>query len=106
VDISLRHDPAAGRLIAWAEDQPAGYLEYRLRGERMALLHTIVDPAWEGYGVGSALVKESLALARANGWAVLPYCPFVQAYLVKHPQLQDLVPADQRAAFHLPAAAD
>jgi hypothetical protein len=32
---------------------------------------------------------------------VLPYCPFVQSYLRRHPELRDLVPAAERARFDL-----
>jgi predicted GNAT family acetyltransferase len=32
---------------------------------------------------------------------VLPFCPFVNAYLKRHPEYLDLVPEERRAAFGL-----
>jgi predicted GNAT family acetyltransferase len=79
----------------------AGYLEYHRRGNVASFLHTIVDPASEGQGIGSTIVKYALDEARRLGWLVLPYCPFVSAYIAKHPEYLDLVPADRRAEFPL-----
>jgi predicted GNAT family acetyltransferase len=45
----------------------------------------------EGKGVGSRLVREALAQARAASLMVVPQCPFVRAYIDKHPELQDLL---------------
>ncbi len=38
---------------------------------------------------------------RAAGRRVLPHCPFVKAYIEKHDEYVDLVPAEQRASFGL-----
>ena len=53
----------------------------------------------EGQGLGSRLVREALTGLRDRGVAVLPYCPFVKAYLQRHPELVDLVPEAERAAL-------
>jgi len=102
--VTVKHHPQSGHFIATLDDQPAGYIEYKLRDGDIALLHTIVDEAYEGQGVGSALARDALDTARAKGWGVLPYCPFIQAYIVKHPDYLDLVPAARRTAFGLAAA--
>jgi predicted GNAT family acetyltransferase len=101
--LTISHDEAANRYVAWADDVPAGLIEYHQRDENLALLHTIVEEAFEGQGVGGALVKTALEAAREHGWGVLPYCPFVLAYLLKHPDYLDLVPAGRRVQFGLPA---
>jgi predicted GNAT family acetyltransferase len=98
----ITHDAAAGRYTAWVDGVPAGVLEYRQRPGQRAFVHTGVEPDFEGRGIGGALVEAALAEARAEGLAVLPYCPFVHAYLLKHPDDIALVPADRRAAFGLP----
>jgi len=83
------------------DDKPASWLVYQRIEGRIALLHTETDPAYEGRGLGSALIRGVLDAARADGTAVLPYCPFVRTFLGRHPEYQDLVPAEERERFGL-----
>jgi uncharacterized protein len=53
--------------------------------------HTEVPPALEGHGIGSALVRGALDAARAQGLKVVAKCPFVSAYIAKHPEFADLL---------------
>jgi predicted GNAT family acetyltransferase len=105
MSVSISHHPTTGHFFARLGEQGAGYIEYKRQGDNIAILHTIVDQAFEGQGVGSALARDALDTARAEGWGVLPYCPFIQAYIKKHPDYLDLVPAARRGAFGLPAVA-
>jgi uncharacterized protein len=50
-----------------------------------------VDPHFEGKGVGAALVQGVLDDVRARGLKVRPCCPFVAAYIRRHPEYEDLV---------------
>jgi predicted GNAT family acetyltransferase len=69
----------------------AGFLMYRIEPGVLELVHTDVDPKWEGKGVGAALVKGALDDVRARGLKVRPYCPFVAAYIRRHPEYEDIV---------------
>jgi hypothetical protein len=82
-------------------DEVAGFLQYRARPGLIALIHTEVDDRFEGQGLGSKLIAFALDDARARGLAVLPFCPFVNAYLQRHREYVDLVPEGQRKAFDL-----
>jgi predicted GNAT family acetyltransferase len=87
-------------------DRLAGFTEYRRLGGLIALIHTEVDPAYEGKGVASRLISSALDTARQEGLAVLPFCPFVRGYIARHPDdYLDLVPAEQRRHFALPLRA-
>jgi predicted GNAT family acetyltransferase len=44
----------------------------------------------EGHGIGSALVRGLLEIARAQGLKVHAVCPFVKAYLDRHAEYADL----------------
>lgn len=68
-----------------------GFIMYRHEPGRMTLIHTEVDAALEGEGVGSQLVAGALDDIRARGLAVVPICPFVSAYIGRHPEYSDLV---------------
>ena len=69
-----------------------GFIQYRREDDGViTLVHTDVDPKWEGHGVGSALVQGTLEDVRARGLKVRPFCPFVAAYLRRHPEFDDVV---------------
>lgn len=66
-------------------------LDYRLGRDTIALVHTEVPEELSGQGIGSALVSNALQHARDNELVVLPYCPFVAAYISRHPEWADVV---------------
>ena len=67
------------------------FSNYRRDGNTLTVLHTEVPAALNGRGIGSALVRGLLGLARAQGLKVRPLCPFVAAYIAKHPEYADLL---------------
>ncbi len=78
-----------------------GFANYRRRPGVISFIHTEIDPAHKGEGLGTLLVKAALDTARAEGLAVLPYCPFVQGFIDRHREYLDLVPMERRAKFAL-----
>ncbi len=53
-------------------------------------MHTEVPKELGGKGIGSALARGLLDIARAQGLKVVPKCPFVAGYIGKHPEYADL----------------
>lgn len=100
-DVVVRDAPAHRRFEVVVGGEVAGYAQYRLVGENLAVLHTVIDDAYEGRGLGSRLVREVLQQVSDRGLGLLPYCPFVKAYLQRHRDLVSLVPAERRAEFDL-----
>ena len=100
-DISVRDNPDTHRFEIWVGERQAGFAAYRIEGDAYAFTHTEVSDAVEGKGLGSRLVGDALTELRGRGVAVLPYCPFVKAYLQRHPDLADVVPEADRARFDL-----
>ena len=94
---SVQNNEAASRFEIEIEGHTA-FLTYKERGNSLALLHTDVPPEFEGRGVGSALAKAALDHARARSLKVLPYCPFVAAYLERHPEYADLIRKPSQSA--------
>ena len=45
----------------------------------------------EGKGVGKAIVKKALDLVRERKYTLVPLCPFVAAYMKRHPEYTDLL---------------
>ena len=66
------------------------YSEYRRTDGLLTVMHTEVPKALEGRGIGSALARGLLDIARAEGLKVKPLCPFVRAYMDRHPEYADL----------------
>lgn len=79
----------------------AGFAQYRREGDRLVLTHTEVGDEYAGQGLGSVLVRETLAAARRNAEQVVPLCPFVAEYLRRHPEDVDVVDAEHRAQFEV-----
>jgi predicted GNAT family acetyltransferase len=80
-----------------------GFAQYRVEDPGLIVFtHTEIDDAFEGRGLGSILVRAALDAARARGLAVRPDCPFVRAYIARHPgDYLDLVPDDLRPRLGL-----
>jgi len=93
--------PDRSRFEIHVDGTPAGLAAYRLHDGTITFLHTEIDDAYEGQGLGGTLVREALDSARARGLAVLPECPFVRGWIQRHDDYADLVPADQRGRLGL-----
>jgi predicted GNAT family acetyltransferase/glutaredoxin len=90
------HVPEASRYELRDGDRLIGELAYRRRDGRLALIHTEVDEALEGRGLGSRLVGQALADARREGLEVVPLCPFVDWFVRQHPEYRDVLAAGER----------
>jgi len=82
-------------------DGEMAFTEYVIHDGAMVLPHTVVPPAFEGRGVGSALAKAALGYARDHGLTVKPSCPFIAGYIKKHPEWTDIVDAAYREKLRL-----
>jgi predicted GNAT family acetyltransferase len=66
------------------------FATYRRAGDVLIVPHTEVPPELEGHGYGSGLVWGVMVPARAHGLKVRAACPFVAAYLRRHPEYDDV----------------
>lgn len=101
VQIAIADDADSHRYVMRIDGRRAGLLQYRLRPELIELVHTEIYEEFEGRGLGSQLISFALDDARKRGLAVLPFCPFVNDYIQRHPQYDDLVPEGRRGDFGL-----
>jgi predicted GNAT family acetyltransferase len=72
-------------------DGHIAFVDYRLRPDRIALVHTEVPSELGGRGVGSKLAKGTLDAVRKRGLKADIRCDFLAAYIQKHPEYADLV---------------
>ena len=90
-DVRIVDEPGRQRYEARVGDVVAAFLEYRSVGTRTILVHTEVDASMEGRGIGGRLVAGALDDLRARGRRITVKCPFVAAFLERHPGYRDLV---------------
>lgn len=67
------------------------FISYEWLQGKLALMHTFVPKAHEGKGIASSLAKHVLDEARTLNKRVLPYCPYIQTYLKRHPEYNDII---------------
>ncbi len=84
-------NPERHRFEITVDGEVAGFAVYRRREGEIELVHTEIDDAYEGQGLGSILVSAALESIRDEGLLVVPTCPFVASYLQRHDQYADLV---------------
>ena len=61
-------------------------LAYRIRGDRLVLIHTEVPLELEGRGIGGRLVTAAVDRAVREGLTLVPLCPFAHGWLERHPE--------------------
>ncbi len=87
MDYTITHNENRKRFEISADGKTA-YVKYDLFDGGIAYMHTIVPSELEGKGIASALAKYVLDYAADNNLKVKPYCPFINAYIDKHPEYQ------------------
>jgi len=78
-----RFELPAGNAIAVAA--------YRLEGERVILVHTEVPQELSGQGIGSKLAQGVFESIQDSGRKVVTECPFMAAWVSRHPEYAKLV---------------
>jgi predicted GNAT family acetyltransferase len=62
----------------------AGYAEFSQEQGRIRFVHTVIDPAFRGRGLGDVLAAEALADVARRGDTIVPLCPFIASYLTEN----------------------
>jgi uncharacterized protein len=99
MDVKVVNNAEASRYEAYVGVELAGFANYRIRPDAIVFTHTEVDDAFEGKGVGSALVRGALDDVRAQGASIVPLCPFFAAFIRRHPEFRDLISENYRREF-------
>lgn len=89
--LRVADNPEAHRYEGYLGAELAGFLDYHAQPGLMTMLHTEIERSHEGQGIGSRLVSAALNDVRSREMKVLPICPFVIAYIKRHPEFKDLL---------------
>ena len=84
--------PERSRFVLERDGEPIGKALYQRGDGVITFTHTEIDPAIQERGLGSLLAKAALdAVAAEDGTRVVAKCPFIAAYIERHPQYQPLL---------------
>lgn len=91
--IEVTKNEQSNRYEVRLDGELAGYAEYMLTNGLITFTHTEIDPAFEGRGAASALIRWALDDVTENhaDRKVLPLCPFVKGWIMRHPEYAGLL---------------
>jgi predicted GNAT family acetyltransferase len=89
--IEVRDNPDQQRFEIFDDGKMSGFARYVRRPGRVFFVHTEIDPAFEGRGLGGKLAAAALDAVRASGDRVVPLCPFIAHFIERNENYADLV---------------
>lgn len=87
----VTHVPNKRRYEISSDSELAGFVEYADRENQRVFYHTEIDSRFSGRGLASELVNFALSDTRAAGMRVAPVCPYVDKYVRRHTEFDDVV---------------
>jgi uncharacterized protein len=89
--MDVQNDTERHRFLVRLPEGEGELIYTNVGAHTMELVHTGVDPALRGRGVAEALAEAAVRYAREHGLRIIPTCPYVERWLSKHPEHEDLV---------------
>jgi predicted GNAT family acetyltransferase len=86
----IRNNTALDRFELEVDGQLA-VAYYRMTPGVITFVHTEVPQALSSRGIATKLIRGALEMVRGQGLKVVPQCPFVSAFMGKHPEYNDLL---------------
>jgi predicted GNAT family acetyltransferase len=90
-EFRVQDNPAGGQYEATVDGVLAGFVAYDKSGTQITFTHTLVEPAFEGKGIGGRMASGALDDVRRHGYTVIARCPFIAEYIQRHPAYGDLL---------------
>ncbi len=90
MEFEIKHDIENQKFYAVIEKKEA-YLKYIITGSGiMNTIKTYVPPELRGKGIAGKIVKEGLMFAQKNNYKIIPSCSYVEDYILRHPEYEEL----------------
>ncbi len=94
-DIEIKREltPTKGRYVGRIEGiEGEAELTFSRAGDTLVIAdHTFAPDSMRGKGAAMALVHRLIADARAEGFKIVPLCPYVKAQYLRHPEWADVM---------------
>ena len=87
--IEVTHNTANHQFEAMVDGHKAE-LVYRLKENKIYLMHTWVPDEIGHRGIAAALALHALKYADSNDLEIIIFCPFVKAFAEKHPNWREM----------------
>ena len=92
MEISHKKQPGQGFFLAEEDGKRLGYLSYEWASDTVfAIMHTVVEPAFQGRGVARELLNAAVAFARENGYRFRPVCPYAEKVMGRDSSYSDVL---------------
>ncbi len=90
MELEIKHDIENQKFFAEIDGNEA-YLKYILISPNIIdTIKTYVPPELRGMGIAGKIVKEGLMFAQRNNYKVIPSCSYVEDYILRHPEFEQL----------------
>ncbi|PZE86361.1 GNAT family N-acetyltransferase [Curtobacterium sp. MCBD17_032] len=86
----VRNDTDAQQYSLVEDGEVIGFAAYEVDGDEIRFTHTEVDATHRGGGHASILVQHALDDVREGSLRVVPLCSYVEAWIERHPDYQEL----------------
>jgi len=91
MEITQKNSSEGGFFLAEEDGKRMGYLSYEWASpSKFAIIHTVVEEAFQGRGVAKALLEAAVAFARGNGLTIMPVCPYAEKVFMRGSSYNDV----------------
>ena len=80
-------------------DGYTAFIDFKVKGDAIALIHTESPEELAGRGVAMALIEKTLIYLKNNKIELIPLCPLVVAFIKRHREWLDIVKEEYKAKF-------
>ncbi|EKM14694.1 acetyltransferase family protein [Vibrio harveyi] len=79
--------------IFWVdlEENHKAKVVYKLDGQEMHIISTLIPEEVRGKGYGKVMMEAVLPEIEAQGYRIVPVCPYVIKYMATHPEWAHLL---------------
>ncbi|MGF1617159.1 MAG: GNAT family N-acetyltransferase [Acidimicrobiia bacterium] len=99
LNVEVRDEPENRQFTIEVDGRVVGKAEYRMRGNTYLFTHTEVDSEFKGRGLANRLARSALDDVRDRGMTLVPLCPFIAAYIRRHPEYDEIVDHEMSRKF-------
>ncbi len=90
MEITVKHDKEKERFVTEVEGFEA-YLLYNIKDDKIDFYSTYTPPPLRGKGVAKKVVEYAFNYAKENNLKVIPTCSYVQSFVERYKEYQDLL---------------
>ncbi len=91
MELEIIHDKQNHQFSVTVEGKEAQLTYHMQNADTINFDHTYVPSELRGQGIAAKIVKTGLDFARENDFQVIPSCSYVDAYVRRHEEYQNIL---------------